>query len=164
MLNKLCLVLVAGLLVLSGCGADAEEKDQQEDQAKEETKDTLYEEGGLVVSNVSGWSIGKEKKEPLTVNFNHQDLKAIATVVETEKDFNQIKDELLAGAGDVEVIEEQEESFSYQTKNKESIRTDVYLEQDEEQTLILSFLSKTNVYEDVKETIEEFQSAVELQK
>ncbi|TFB21808.1 hypothetical protein E3U55_08270 [Filobacillus milosensis] len=173
MLNKLLLTLTAGLLVLSGCGADAEEKEeqpqkteQQEEQAKKEDtqQEALYKKGGLVVSEVSGWSVGKEKEDPLTVNFNHQNLKAIASVINTDKSFEQLKNELLNGAGDVEVLKEEDGHFSYHSKHEESIRTDVYITQHDQQTLVLSFLSKTDVYDEVKASIKEFQSAVNLQK
>ncbi|WP_054752056.1 hypothetical protein [Piscibacillus salipiscarius] len=84
------------------------------------------------------------------------------TIFDTQKSFNQIKDELIAGAGDVEVIEEEEDYFSYQSKNKESIKTEVYLKQNGQQTLVLSFLANKNQFDELSDTIKEFQSAVKL--
>lgn len=85
------LFLITGLIVLSGCGADAEEKkdepqDNKEEQVeKDNSSKVLYENGALIVKDTSGWSVGKEEKNPLTVSFNHQHIKAIVTIFDTQK-------------------------------------------------------------------------------
>lgn len=169
MLHRLLFILVVGFSLLVGCGsADAsEDKDKQKDNDKiseqQEAENILYEKDGLVVSQVMGWSVGTEKVDPLNVTFNHQHVQAIVSLIETEKTFDQLKEELLDGAGNVELVEEKGDSFSYQSKQKESIRTNVYFRKYEDQTMILSFLSKVDSGEGARKAIDDFKSAINYQ-
>ncbi|QZT33960.1 hypothetical protein HUR95_00520 [Caldalkalibacillus thermarum TA2.A1] len=149
------LILVASLLSAGGCG-QTEQASQQSNPSAEETADSiaptqdiLYENSdvGIKVYQLPGWEVGKEgKSDTFNVTFHRDNLKAIITLVSSDLSLEEIKQTLVTGAGPVEIIEETDTYLALQSKRKEPVRTDIYIEQLEEQTVIYTFMTPAEAY------------------
>jgi hypothetical protein len=132
---------------------------------QEEKKTYLYENGevGLAVQQVEDWELVNVIDEgSLNVTFSTGQVDAIITAVKTDKDNEEIKTELMSGAGDIEVLEEEDNYISFQSKMSNSIHTDIYIEFAEDKTFIYTFICLTSQYNNAKPQIDRFLESIEI--
>lgn len=152
-LLKLCIALT--LLAISGCNLT---------EAGEVEKAVFYEnvEAGLKIYESSDWTLDSEVSiEPFNATFKQGNVRAIVSIIPSVKTLDQIKQELHLDRDFVEVIEESDHRLSFQTNQKESIRSDIYAQQTDGETLILTFLTSIAEYEANQEKMEEFRNNIE---
>lgn len=154
--NKYIMVLLLLFaFILTGCGTQSETNDsngtnnentsQNQSQGKEQVE-YLYEneEVGLKVAQTTGWNLKTEKTEPFNIVFENGQAQSIISVIESDKSFEDLKSEFLAGAGKVSVVANEENYLSYQSNRKESMETNIYLDKKGNETIIISFVYPTN--------------------
>lgn len=146
------------LLLLVGCGNDPVDNSELE----EEPMSFFYEdpESDVRILEANEWLI--EKETATSVKLKSKNLVAIVSVIPTEKSTSEIKQELKAGAGKITVIGEGSNFISWNTDRKESIRTNIYIDQVGDQTLIITLMTPNDEYELNKEKMEAFRENVEL--
>ncbi|WP_209123999.1 hypothetical protein [Alkalihalobacillus sp. BA299] len=162
--KKMMICLLSGLMIVTGCSSDSTTKSEQ---TQAESEEILFEntDVGLKIYESSNWIIEQEVYvQNLNVTFQNDTLKAIVSVIPSEKTMEQIKKELQLGDGLITVLEEKDDYFSFHTNQKESIRSDLYIEQDQGKTLIVTFMSPLEDFESYLEEIEEFKGNIKLPK
>ncbi|UTW68631.1 hypothetical protein KHA80_13990 [Anaerobacillus sp. HL2] len=87
-------------------------------------------------------------------------LVAIVTMIPKETTTDEIKTELKKGAGKVTIIEETENFLSWKSDRKESIRTEVFIEENEASKFVLTFLTPLGTYEEMKKDIEALKTNI----
>jgi hypothetical protein len=158
------------VLLLGACGDKADEADQvnepqsgKTDQVNEPAGNVLYENNnhGLKVFEAEGWTLKKESTaDPLSVVFTNGRVDAIISVLGDDKSFQKIKEELKAASGSVQVTDEKEDSLSYRSDRKESIRTDVFLRKGDGRVFVITFMTPNASYEANAGTIHDFQKHI----
>jgi hypothetical protein len=69
----------------------------------------------------------------------------------------------MKGSGDVAVLSDEADYLSYQSKLKKAVRTDVYFRKhNDEQNVIMIFMSSSENYQENQEKIESLVSHTEL--
>ncbi|MFZ3577002.1 hypothetical protein [Virgibacillus sp. DJP39] len=166
----LALLLITLLAFLSACGdAEAVKKEDQgstKSVNQSEQKQDIYqnEAFNLKVQHSDGWKLENEVSgDKLIVSFkNNNNVKAIVTSVATEKNFSEIKDELKTGVGNIEIIEDNQKQLSFKSNLENSIRTDIYLEKQDEYTFVYTFMTPNKGYQQVKQYIDGFRKNIKL--
>ncbi|MDQ0339907.1 hypothetical protein J2S00_002702 [Caldalkalibacillus uzonensis] len=155
--------------MVSGCGQTelAQQPLNHPDEgtagSSTQTQDILYEnsEVGIKVYQLPGWEVGKEgEADTFNVTFHRDNLKAIITLVSSDLSLEEIKQTLVTGAGPVEILEETDTYLALQSKRKEPVRTDIYIEQQEEQTVIYTFMTPAEAYAENQPYMESFKQNV----
>ncbi len=150
------------LLVLGACQNDGNAQVNTEKEQKD--KNYLYESETVKVTETSGWQHRdrSSKYGEENILFQNGNVKAILTLVSSEKSLDEIKSELKSSFGNSEAIEENENYLSLKSKRKESVQTDIYLNSGDEQTGILIFMAPFEEYETNQAVIEEFKKNVQF--
>lgn len=154
------------LLILGACqngGNEGAQPDVENNtEQNQEEQNYLYESEIVKLTEAPGWQQqNNSNKNEENVMFQNGNVKAILTSVSNEKSLDEIKGELKASFGNIEVIEEAEHYLSLKSNRKERIRTDIYLNRGEEQTGILIFMTPLEEYETNQVMIEEFKQNVQ---
>ncbi|GGM38227.1 hypothetical protein GCM10011351_25450 [Paraliobacillus quinghaiensis] len=147
--------------LLVGCNGETESDNSAEVNQKEnvesEENELLYvnEAYGISIAQNADWTFESEVVSAnLNVVLSHNKLEAIISTVSADRTFEEIKQELKSGAGDVEVISEEGHTLSYKSKLKNAVRTDVYFkEHNDSKNLIIIFMSPNSEYEQAKPNI-----------
>ncbi|GEK88816.1 hypothetical protein SAMN04488100_10446 [Alkalibacterium putridalgicola] len=163
------LVFLVFALTLVGCGDDIPADTKAENTVQNdvvEESDSLYtnDERGISISPNMEWQFESESKsDNLNIVLKHNKLKAIVSSVSPTRSFEDIKKELMKGSGDVAVLSDEADYLSYQSKLKKAVRTDVYFrEHNDEQNVIMIFMSSSENYQENQEKIESLVSHTEL--
>ena len=146
----LIVILMITSTLLSGCN---QEQTIETDLASADQV-VMYENEkyGITIYENSDWQFVSEKQsENINIKLSHFDqLHAIITTASSEKSFAMIKQELIAGAGDVDVITEDDNTMSYQSKLQDAIRTDIYFKPNHgKKHVLVIFMSPVSVHEKV---------------
>ncbi|WP_332698272.1 hypothetical protein [Halalkalibacter lacteus] len=152
-LLMLCIAFV--LFAVSGCDSS---------QARAE-KAVFYEnvDAGMKIYESSNWILDSEvSSEPFNATFKQGNVRVIVSIIPSVKSLDQIKKELNLDRGYVRLIGETADSISFQLNEKESIRSDIYLEYKNDETLLLTFFTPLEGYEVNQEIMEEFKNQIEL--
>lgn len=160
-MQKKAIFLFVFILILAGC-SEKSPLEVEADGSEKQENTILYEnvEHGLMIDEVQGWSYTKEVLQPFNVSFTNDQASVIVSILSNEKTVEEMKDEILLGAGDVTIIEEDEDALSYKTNRKESVRTNLYIERTENDTRLLIFMTPFNEYEKNKEKFDRFKSNI----
>ncbi|PKR78085.1 hypothetical protein CEY16_09210 [Halalkalibacillus sediminis] len=138
----------------------------KKDDGKTEENELLYENEkyGISVEQNSAWTFKSEVvKSNLNVVLSHNKLEAIISSVSANKTFEEIKQEIKSGAGDVEIISEEGNKLFFKSKLKNAIRTDVYFkEYNDSNNFIIIFMSPVSEYEQAKPNIESLLNHINL--
>lgn len=170
------LTLLSIISFLVACAEDSKIEDSKTNSTTEENKvaaelnaeqkNAIYqsEEYGITILQNLDWKFDlEEETENLNVMLSHNKLNAIISTVSAEKSFEDIKNELKAGAGDVEVVSEDDNSLSFKSKLKNAVRTDVYFKRrNVDKNLIIIFMSPVAKYEQAKPNIESLLNHINL--
>ena len=160
MSRKILIIFITVILIAaSGCSTKEKEIDIPNKPG------ILYDnnDAGLRVYQTPDWYLEREVViEQLNVTFSDGKAKAIITVISSEKSIDEIKQELILGAGEVTVIEESDGYVAFESESTESIRTDVYISQTESSTGIVAFMAPSEDYEEVQESIGAFKDNIEF--
>jgi len=152
--------LITVILLLSACGTN---KVSEEKQGSQNEKEALYKSDYFTVFSIEGWSLEKEStNRTLNVIFSKDQTKAIITSLSVKKSNEEIKTDLINGAGNVEIIENKDDYVSFKTKLKTSIRTDIYIKESNNQTIVVTFMTPDLNYENAKKDEEKFLNKVEV--
>ncbi len=163
MRKKLFPVLVlAVLLVLSACGEEPKTSEQETKKSPTIEK-YLYDSESVKVTETSGWNLKTDSttEEKVNVVFENGKLNAIVSVISNDKSLDEIKQEIKASYGQIEIMEETDTFISFLTNRKESLRADIYLTRGEQNTGILIFMTPAQQFEEKKDIMEEFQGNVQ---
>ncbi|MCL7748002.1 hypothetical protein [Halalkalibacter alkaliphilus] len=165
--------LICSILLITGC-ASPNSSDNQEisagpeeviEEVIEHEKIVMYEntDRGIRVYETPNWEFGEQSEgDQINVTFYSEKGKAIITVLSSKKDLEEIKQELMIGVGKSNIIEETDNYFAFQSERKESIRSDVYFEQQDQRVNILTFMTPVDDYEENIEYIKEFKQHIEF--
>ncbi len=112
----------------------------------------LYENEAinLLVTQSGDWQVDTEARSyNLEVTLHTQQLHAIISTVSTTQNFAGVKQELLSSVGDVEILSENDEQFSFQSKLKSPVRTDVFIKESKDANyhLVIVFMSPVSEYD-----------------
>ncbi|WP_368646295.1 hypothetical protein AB4027_05290 [Alkalibacterium putridalgicola] len=155
-------ILLTSALFLAGCNeeplADTKIESSQSETSSVVKVSYLYENEDyqLAISENMDWQLESEKEtDNLNVVLNDDTLTALVSSVSASNTFEDIKKELIKGAGNVTVLSESDDFLSYKSKLKNAVRTDVYFkEQDELKNYIITFMSQTSEFEDNQPKVE----------
>lgn len=159
--NWLIVVLMITSTLLVGCKQDVES-----DLAS--AKQTVMHENkqyGITIYENSDWQfVSEQQSDNINIKLSHPNkLNAIITTASSEKSFAMIKQELLAGAGDIDVIAEDDDTLSYRSKLQDAIRTDVYFKPNHgEKHILVIFMSPVSVHEEVAPYIDRLLNHLKL--
>jgi|GEM_PF-3311240 len=152
--------LITVILLLSACGTNEE---VQEKQGSKSEENALYKSDSFTVFHVEGWSLEKESTDKtLNVIFSKDQSKAIITSLSVEKSNEEIKNDLINGAGNVEIIVNKDDNVSFKTKLNNSIRTDIFIKKSNKHKIVITFMTPDSNYENAKKDKEEFLNKVEV--
>ncbi|WP_078430052.1 hypothetical protein [Alkalihalobacterium alkalinitrilicum] len=160
--KKTLFCLLAGIMILTGCSSASSTISEQTDEKSEQL---LFEniDVGIKIYETSDWTLEQEVyTENLNATFQYETLKAIVSIVPSEKTMEQIKQELQLNDGLITVLNETDTYYSIQTNQKESIRSDLFIEHDHGKTLILTFMSPSEDFESYYEEMEQFKENIKL--
>ncbi|MFD2046652.1 hypothetical protein ACFSTA_20545 [Ornithinibacillus salinisoli] len=156
------------LLLLGACQKD-ENKTAQLDEGndmeeQQEEQNYLYQDEMVKVVDTAGWKKEQENTDDRDNNivFKNGKVKVILTSVSNERSLDEIKRELKASFGNSEAIEETEQYLSLKTNRKDSVRTDIYLNNGTKQTGIIIFMTPLKDYETNQAIIEEFKQNIQF--
>jgi hypothetical protein len=168
-IGSLTLLLGFIVLLLASCGqGDTQDQPRQTANSGESTpptEDILYEnkELGLRVYQAPEWELDQEgESETFNVAFQRDKLKALITFVSPELPLDKIKQELITGSEPVQVLEESDTYLALQSKRKEPIRTDIYIEQTDQYTIIYTFKTPAHLYPTNKPHMDMFKAHVHV--
>lgn len=149
--------IIISLIALVGCNKAAE--GETDDKA---VGAVLYDnpDQGVRVLETKGWVI--EKETATSAEFKNEKIIAIISVIPKGETVAEIKQQLVSAAGKITVTNEGPNIISWESERNESIHTDVYIEEKENQNVITTFLTPTNEYENNRAKIEEFHGNIEL--
>ncbi|MCP8615338.1 hypothetical protein [Salirhabdus salicampi] len=172
MMKSTLMISTLFIIMLTACGGgeksdqslNEEQPPQQEPSGDQPEQLAMYESDQLTVFETTGWEITDEKlaSNRLNVMLNGDKVKAILTVVPNEKSFDEVKQELKTGAGDVEIIQEEDNYLSFQSKRNESIKTEVYLREEHNNVYVFTFMVPVTEYEANKEKIEKLLNNISI--
>lgn len=158
---KIALPLLIVLAALAGCGhKDSSAEQPQETESTQQASLYDNEEAGLTIEEVPGWTLSREVKNPLNVSFVNEKSSVIVSILSNEKSIDEIKKEVLAGAGNVSIQEESENTLSFTSNRKESIRSDIKIERDSNSTTMIIFMTPASQYEKNKALFDEFNKNI----
>ncbi|WP_432357052.1 hypothetical protein [Sporosarcina sp. UB5] len=159
---KLALPLLIVLVVLAGCGHQQSSAEEQPHETESTEQASLYvnEEFGLTIGEVPGWTLLKEVENPLNVSFVNEKSTIIVSILSNEKSIDEIKKEVLTGVGNVSIQEESENTLSFTSDRKESIRSHIKFERDSNSTKMIIFMTPAPQYEKNKVLFDEFQKNI----
>ena len=158
-------------IFLVGCteetAAESQTEDNHAERSVQEAEEPLYENDkyGLSILAAGNWALETDKESGnLNVVLSTGKLNAIVSSVASDKPFEEISEELIRGAGSVSVLTEQDEFLSYQSTLKKPVRTDVYFrEHNDEQNILVIFMSPSSVFEDHQPQIERLLSNIKFE-
>ncbi|MCP8615423.1 hypothetical protein [Salirhabdus salicampi] len=157
------------VIVLAACKNEnqRDENHQNKFDDRKEEQEVLYDNDdfNLIVYETDSWNVDEEKKDEhkLIVSFQNEQSTAIITSVNTEKNFDEIKQELKTASGNVEIIQNSANQISFKSKRKSSIRTDIYLEKQDHHTYIYSFKTPVAKYDEAAaESINQFKTNITI--
>ncbi len=152
--------IILSFIALIGCSSD-DVTEAKKDNGTSSTS-VLYEnpDQGVRVYKTDGWVI--EKETATSVKFKNEKMVAIISVVPKQETIAEMKQELLAAAGKVTVTDEGPNYISWKSDRKESIHTNVFLEETKDRHVITTILMPHNVYESNREKMEAFRWNIEL--
>ncbi|KHF38705.1 hypothetical protein [Halalkalibacter okhensis] len=160
--------LMCSLLLLGGCASATGSGSQEVTDIEEVTEHeqvVMYENSdkGIKVYELPNWEFEEQlEKDQFNVIFQSDKGKAIITVLDSIKDVEDIKNELMIGVGTSTIIEETDHYFAFESERKESIRADIYIEQQGQKVTILTFMTPLDDYEEKIESIEEFKQHIDF--
>ncbi|WP_216830960.1 hypothetical protein [Alkalihalobacterium elongatum] len=160
--RKMLFCLLAGLLVVTGCSSASSTTPEQ---VQEESEQIFFEnmDAGIKIYEAPNWTLEQEVfSKNLNATFKYETLKAIVSVIPSEKTMEQIKTELQLGDGLITVLDENDNFFSFHTNQKESIRSDLFLDHDYGKTLIVTFMSPSEDFSSYRGEIEQFKENIKL--
>jgi hypothetical protein len=170
-LTALLSYLICSLFLIAGCSTPNSSDNQEvagpegdiEEIEKEQVIMYEHTDRGIRVYETPNWEFGEQSEgEQINVTFHSEKGKAIITVLTSNKDLDEIKQELMIGVGKSNIIEETDNYFAFQSERKESIRTDVYIDQQGQRVNILTFMTPVDDYEENIEYIKEFKRHIEF--
>lgn len=155
---KIALPLLIILVVLAGCGHKESSVEEQPHETESTQQTAMYvnEEAGLTIGEVPGWTLSKEVETPLNVSFVNGKSSVIVSILSNEKSIDEIKKEILTGAGNVSIQEESENTLSFTSNRKESIRSDIKIKRDSDSTKMIIFMTPASQYEENKALFNKF--------
>jgi hypothetical protein len=168
MFKRVSLLFILSIIALVGCGKDSDKKTANQmstelgqGEAKGDTT-SFYDdpERGIRVISADGWFI--EKETETSVKFKSEKLVAIISVIPKGKTVAEIKQELVNGAGKIQINGEGPNLISWKSERKESISTNVYIEEKEDHNVIITIMTPSDQYENNLEKIEAFRWNIEL--
>ncbi|MDR5658854.1 hypothetical protein RH915_05070 [Serpentinicella sp. ANB-PHB4] len=155
--NKVFLLtLILILLIASGCSKKHVDTENQNIQEKA----VLYEniDLGFRVFESSQWNVGEESTNgSFNVTFENNKLKAIVTILTSEKSVDEIKNDLKTGTRKANIIQDTKDSLIFESERKESIRTEIYIKDNRANKGIITFMTPVKDYENNKDAIDEFR-------
>ncbi|WP_088105483.1 hypothetical protein [Halalkalibacter urbisdiaboli] len=157
---RVFLLCIAVLIAVGGCSSQ-----NSVIKASEKEKVVFFEneEAGLTIYESSNWVLDSVvSNEPFNATFKRDDVRAIVSIIPGERSLEQIKQELKLNRDFVKVLDESEDYLSFQMRENESIRSDIYREQAGEETLIVTFLTPLETYEQNSAKAEEFRKNIEI--
>ncbi|WP_209121436.1 hypothetical protein [Alkalihalobacillus sp. BA299] len=160
---------LCSVFLMTGCGSNDTSQEQNGEEAEvhseaDDVQALLYEnsEAGFRVYETSNWEFKKETgNESVNVTFENDQAKAIITVVSTNKQLEEIKKELKTALKKSTIIEETEHYLAFQSDRKESIRSDIYIDQRENGTSIITFMVPAEDFDANQEKMEELKRHIE---
>lgn len=155
--------LLAGAMLATGCSSVSSTTSDGEAQA--ESKSIIYEniDAGLKIYESNQWTLEQEVfTRNLNATFQYETVKAIVSLIPSEKSMDQIKQELQLGNGLITILEENDYFFSFHTNQKEGIRSDLFLVHDQGKTLIVTFMSPMDDFERYQEDMNQFKNNIKL--
>ena len=144
------------LLIISAC---------ESTQAEHIEKVVMYEneKAGIQILESSNWMLDSEvSTEPFNVTFKQDEIRAIVSIIPNIKSLEEIKKELDLTSDYVQIIEETPERLSFRMEQTEHTRSDIYVQQTGEETLVLAFFTPDHDYLANYEKIEEFRKNITL--
>ncbi|MDE5415720.1 hypothetical protein [Alkalihalobacterium chitinilyticum] len=161
-IKKIMVCLLAGAMLAAGCSSVSS---TPADEAQVESKTIFYEnmDAGLKIYESNQWTLEQEVfTRNLNATFQYETVKAIVSVLPSEKSMDQIKQELQLGDGLITILEESDHFFSFHTNQKEGIRSDLFLDHDQGKTLIVTFMSPMDDFERYQEDMNQFKKNIKL--
>ena len=155
--------LLAGAMLATGCSSVS--STTADDEAQVESKTIIYEnmDAGLKIYESTQWTLEQEVfTRNLNATFQYEAVKAIVSVIPSEKSMDQIKQELQLGDGLITILEENDHFFSFRTNQKDGIRSDLYLDHDQGKTLIVTFMSPIDDFERFQDEMDQFKNNIKL--
>ncbi len=165
-MSKWLLIII---LLFTGCSSKSNEQMINEDTHKksnetlQEAEKMLYENDhtGIRIGDVEGFILKQEGDK--TVTFTNETVTAIISVLETGRTKEEIKDELLKGIGNVTFIEETDKYIAWKSDRNESIRTDVYLKENKQYSVLVVFMTPMKDYQQNSNKIKTFLDRIILE-
>jgi len=159
--QRLSVLLGILVILIAGCGNE-KAPEAQEKKGDQPDESVLYinPEQGLEITNSEGWTKKEEISDPFNVRFENEKSTVIISEISIKKSVDEIKDELISSAGKVTLLNEDDNSVSFQTDRKESIRSDVFVEQSDEENRVIIFMSPAAEYEKNKVKFDEFKENI----
>ncbi|APC46948.1 hypothetical protein BME96_01510 [Virgibacillus halodenitrificans] len=156
------LLLLLVLILLAGCGGTKEAKGTGSTGTADLKMLYENEEFNVKVKETDGWKLAKANMNgnKLNAKFEKDTINAIISSLTTKKSFKIIKNELVTGAGKVEILEEKENYISFESTMKTKIRTDIYLEKQGDYTYIFTFVTPVADYKEVNNEINKLRQNI----
>ncbi|MCD8500736.1 MAG: hypothetical protein LRY71_02450 [Bacillaceae bacterium] len=140
-----------------------EDTHKKSNETLQEAEKMLYENDhtGIRIGDVEGFILKQEGDK--TVTFTNETVTAIISVLETGRTKEEIKDELLKGIGNVTFIEETDKYIAWKSDRNESIRTDVYLKENKQYSVLVVFMTPMKDYQQNSNKIKTFLDRIILE-
>lgn len=162
-MQRLSILLGILAILIAGCG-NGGAPEAEEQKGNQPGESVLYEnEQGLKITNSEGWTKKEETSDPFNIRFENEQSTAIISVISNEKSVEEIKDELISGAGEITILDEGDDFVSFQTDRKESIRSDVFVERSDEESRVIIFMTPAADYEKNKAKFDEFRENIHFE-
>ncbi|RPF54122.1 hypothetical protein [Aquisalibacillus elongatus] len=162
-LYLLCLIFTVGCQDNQGETTEETNNDVQAEKTDEanssDDEEYMYENesNGVYVSQLENWKFKTEESNPYSAIFETNGVQAIISIVETSKTIDELKEELIAGSGNSVVITSENGHLSYKTDNEESMQTNVFFEQRDDEVIMLSFVAPTSEMKEKESQINNFE-------
>ncbi len=154
------ILLILLLTALVGCSKATTEEVVDDILSKDGNNFYDNAELGISIEAEADWVIEKETSQ--TVKFTRDDLIALVSVIPKEKTVSEIKKELLAGAGEVTVVGEGLNFIAWKTERKESIRTQVWIEEKSDRQIVVTMMTPNDSYEGNRELMDDFRETIKI--
>lgn len=171
MIKKLLLLtmMITTIFTFTGCGSETSQQTNGDSNVQQEDQ-ILYQDSdwGVTILKTDGWTLENGPTEKfsnsLNISLNNGTLKAIVSVIPKSKTIAEIKNELKVGAGNINVIDDNENHLAFSTLRTESIRSDVFINEGDKFIQMIIFMTPTDQYENNKGKIDEFKQNVQFLK
>lgn len=155
------LLILCSIFILSGCQQGNAETDSSQTATASKTPAFIYENEKyhLYIPKHSTWKVDAESiSDSLNIKLSHSEhLHAIVTTISEQTTFDMVKNDLLAGAGEIKNLSESSNRFSYESTLSDPIHTEVHFKKRSNHPhILIVVMTSAQTYEQNKSYIEEF--------